>query len=107
MKILILYAGIGGESELWDDINNDITHVELDHKIAKVISDRKQLRTIITSDAIEYLLKNYKEYDFIWLSPPCQSNSRMIRSGKNRKPRLPDLTLYELKIFLDYNFLAK
>ena len=36
MKILIGCAGIAGESEKWDDVNNDITHVELDPKIAKV-----------------------------------------------------------------------
>jgi len=107
MKYLILYAGIGGESDKWDDVNNDITHVELDKKIAKIISDRKINRTVIVGDAIEYLLNNYEEYDFIWVSPPCQSNSRMIRSGKNRKPRLPDLKLYEIKIFLDYNFKGK
>jgi DNA (cytosine-5)-methyltransferase 1 len=104
MKILVGCAGIGGESELWDDINNNITHVELNPKIGRVISDRKPNRTIIIGDAYEYLLNNYQEYDFIWFSPPCQANSRMIRSGRNRKPRLPDLKLYEIKIFLDYNF---
>ena len=41
MKILIGCAGIGGESELWEDVSNDITHVELDPKIAKVITQRK------------------------------------------------------------------
>jgi len=107
MKILIGFAGIGGESELWDDVNNNITHVELDPKIAKVIKDRKPNRTVIVGDAVDYLLHNYGKYNFIWLSPPCQANSRMIRSGKNRKPRLPDLQLYELKIFLDCNFKGK
>lgn len=107
MKILIGCAGIGGESELWDDEKHDITHVELNPKIAKVISDRKKNRIVIVGDAYEYLLKHYQEFDFIWFSPPCQANSRMIRSGKNRKPRFPDLRLYELKIFLDYNFTGK
>lgn len=104
MRILIGCAGIGGESELWDDIKNQITHVEIDPKIGKVISDRKPNRTVIIGDAFEYLLGHAAEYDFIWFSPPCQGNSRMIRSGKNRKPRYPDLRLYEVKIFLDYNF---
>ena len=104
MKILIGCAGIGGESELWDDKSNEITHIEIDPKIGKVISDRKPRRTVIISDAFEYLLNHATEYDFIWFSPPCQGNSRMIRSGKNRKPRYPDLRLYEVKIFLDYNF---
>lgn len=107
MKILILYAGIGAESDLWNDINNEITHIEIDSKIANVLRIRKPNRKIIVGDAVEYLLNNFKEFAFIWLSPPCQANSRMIRSGKNRKPRLPDLKLYELKIFLDYNFKGK
>lgn len=107
MKILVGCAGIGGESELWNDIENQITHVELDAKIGKVISDRKPNRDVIIGDAFEYLLNHTTEYDFIWFSPPCQGNSRMIRSGKNRKPRYPDLRLYEVKIFLDYNFKGK
>jgi DNA (cytosine-5)-methyltransferase 1 len=104
MKILIGFAGIGGESDLWDDVNNNITHVEIDPKIAQKVKDRKPNRTVIVGDAVEYLLNNSDKYDFIWLSPPCQANSRMIRSGRNRRPRLPDLLLYELKIWLDYNY---
>jgi DNA (cytosine-5)-methyltransferase 1 len=107
LKILIGCAGIGGESEKWDDVNNDIIHVELDFRIANILRDRKPNRTTITGDAYQYLLDNYESFDFIWFSPPCQANSRMIRSGKNRKPRFPDLKLYELKIFLDYNFKGK
>lgn len=107
MNILIGCAGIGGESELWDDVNNDITHIESDPKIAEVLRIRKPNRTIIVCDAYEYLLNHYQEFDFVWFSPPCQGNSRMIRSGKNRKPRFPDLKLYEIKIFLDFNFEGK
>ena len=104
MKILIGCAGIAGESEKWDDVENEITHVEIDPKIAKVISDRKPNRIVVVGDAYDYLLNNYPNYDAIWFSPTCQANSRMIRSGKNRSPRFPDLRLYELKIFLEYNF---
>lgn len=107
MKILVGCAGIAAESELWDDVNNEITHVELDPKIAQVIKDRKPNRTVIVGDAFDFLLKHSNEFDFVWFSPPCQGNSRMIRSGKNRKPRYPDLRLYEVKIFLDYNFEGK
>lgn len=105
MRILNGYAGLGGNSKLWN--GHQVTAVEKDPKIAKVYKDNNPSHTVIVGDLIEYLLNNYQDFDFIWLSPPCQSNSRMIRSGKNRKPRLPDLTLYELKIFLDYNFKGK
>jgi DNA (cytosine-5)-methyltransferase 1 len=107
MNILIGCAGIGGESELWDDEAHKITHVELDPNIAQVIKDRKPNREVIVGDAFEYLLSNANKFNFIWFSPPCQGNSRMIRSGKNRRPRFPDLRLYEVKIFLDYNFKGK
>jgi DNA (cytosine-5)-methyltransferase 1 len=105
MKILNLYAAIGGNRKYWD--NNQITSVEINPKIADIYSKLYPEDKLIIGDAIEFLLNNYQNYDFIWISPPCQANSRMIRSGKNRKPRLPDLTLYELKIFLDYNFKGK
>ena len=107
MKILIGCAGLGCESDKWDDVNNEIVHVELDPKIGKVISDRKPNRVVIIGDAFEYLLIHSAEFDFVWFSPPCQRNSRMIRGGKNRKPIYPDLRLYEVKIFLDYNFKGK
>lgn len=107
MKILIGCAGLGGESELWDDVSNNITHVEIDEKIANNLRKRKLNRTVIVGDAFEYLLHNNQNFDFIWYSPPCQGNSRMIRSGKNRNPRYPDLRLYEVKIFLDFNFKGK
>lgn len=107
MKILIGCAGLGGESELWDDLNNEITHIEKDAKIAKTLQDRKPNREVIVDDAYEYLLIHFKEFDFIWFSPSCQANSRMIRGGKNRKARFPDLKLYELKIFFDFNYDGK
>ena len=107
MRYLIGCAGIGGESELWDDVNNEIVHIELDPKIAKVLQDRKPNRLVVVGDAYEYLLNHLNEFDFAWFSPSCQANSRMIRSGKNRKLRFPDLKLYELKIFFDYNFKGK
>ena len=104
MKILIGCAGIGGESELWDDVLNSVTHVEIDPKIAEVIKKRKPNRNVIVGDAFEYLLANSNKFDFIWFSPPCQRNSRMAISGKNKKPSYPDLRLYEVKLYLDYSF---
>ena len=36
--------------------------------------------TVIVADAHQYLLDHYKEFDFIWSSPPCPTHSR----GKNK-----------------------
>ena len=62
---------------------------------------------MIIGDAHQYLLDHYQEYGFIWSSPPCQSHSRMIRSGRNRVPRYPDLALYQEILFLQHNFDGK
>lgn len=103
VRILNLYSGLGGNRQLWGD-DNDITAVEMDPKIAKVYRKLYPADTLILGDAHEYLLQHYNEFDFIWSSPPCQSHSRMIRSGRNRKPRYPDCRLYEEILFLQNDF---
>ena len=58
---------------------------------------------VIIADAHQYLLDHYKEYDFIWSSPPCPTHSRLKISDKNRKsfkPVYPDMTLYQEIILL-------
>ena len=75
MKILNLYAGIGGNRALWGD-KHKITSVELNEKIANKYKLLYPNDNIIIADAHEYLLEHYKEYDFIWSSPPCQSHSK-------------------------------
>lgn len=105
MRILNLHAAVGGNSKKWE--GHEVTAVELDPKIAAVYKKLRPNDALIIGDAYEYLLDHYQEFDFIWASPPCQANSRFIRSGRNRKPRLPDFKLYELKTFFDYNFDGK
>ncbi len=56
------------------------------------------------------MLDHYKEFDFIWSSPPCPSHSRVRISQKNRDsfiPLYPDLKLYEEVIFLENYFEGK
>tara|TARA_R110000803_G_scaffold149830_1_gene215285 strand:- start:38 stop:658 length:621 start_codon:yes stop_codon:yes gene_type:complete len=102
MNVLNLYAGIGGNRKLWEGC--DITAIEYDPKIAAVYQKLYPDDTVIVCDAHQYLLENFQDFDFIWSSPPCPSHSRMIRSGKNRKPRYPDMKLYEEIIHLQHNF---
>jgi len=106
LNTLNSYAGLGGNREKWPS-HVRVTAVEMDPKIAKVYSDHHPNDIMIVGDAHQYLLDHYKEFDFIWSSPPCQSHSRMGRSGRNKKPRYPDFRLYEEIQFLKSNFDGK
>ena len=108
MKVLNLYAGLGGNRHLiGDDYHGtaiEVTAVEHDHKIADYYMESNPNDTIVISDAHEFLLHHFEKYDVIWSSPPCQSHSRMTRSGRNRKPRYRDFGLYEEVDFLTRYF---
>jgi DNA (cytosine-5)-methyltransferase 1 len=102
MKILNLYAGIGGNRKLWGD-EHQITAVELNPEIAKIYQDFFPNDTVIVADAHEYLLDNISEYDFIWSSVPCQSHSRArywTSKGGRYSPIYPDMKLWQEIIFL-------
>ena len=103
MKVLNLYAGIGGNRKLWDNV--EVTAIEIDSKIAEIYQDFFPDDEVIIGDAHQYLLNHYKEYDFIWSSPPCPSHSRArFWSTKGDawgvKPVYPDMLLYQEIIFL-------
>jgi len=109
MKILNLYACLGGNRYKWGD-EHEITAVELDKELAKLYQERFPNDTVIVADAHQYLLDHYKEFDFIWSSPPCPTHSkaRYWGFGKNgKKPIYPDMKLYEEIIFLEYHFKGK
>lgn len=100
MKILNLYAGIGGNRQGW---YGDITAVEHDPRIAALYAERFPDDDIIVGDAHQYLEDHYKEYDFIWSSPPCPTHSKLVKSnmGRDYKMRFPDMRLYQEIIFLE------
>ena len=110
MKILNLYACLGGNRYKWNEVKNDIevTAVELDEEIAKLYQERFPGDKVIIADAHQYLLDHYKEYDFIWSSPPCPTHSRFNVSMKNkRKMVYPDMALYQEIIFLKHYYKGK
>ena len=108
-KILNLYACLGGNRLKWDEVAKEVgieievTAVELDEELAILYQERFPNDKVVVADAHQYLLEHYKEFDFIWSSPPCPTHSRIQTSFKNRPlwiPQYPDMKLYEEIIFL-------
>ena len=109
MKILNLYAGIGGNRKLWGD-KHEITAIEIDSEIAKIYQDFFPNDKVIVIDAHQYLLEHYREFDFIWSSPPCPTHSKIkemtVKIG--RDPLMyPDMKLYEEIIILQEFYKGK
>lgn len=102
MKILNLYAGIGGNRKFWGD-GHCVTAVEFDERIAEVYQKLYPKDKVIIGDAHVYLLDHYKEFDFIWSSPPCQSHSiTNFFLHAQGKRRYPDMKLYEEIFYLQH-----
>lgn len=114
MKILNLYANIGGNRKFWGD-EHEITAVEINPKIAQIYLDFFPKDKVVLTDAHQYLLEHFKEFDFIWSSPPCPSHSRVriATSGSDyegngkHEPIFPDMKLYEEILFLQGYFKGK
>jgi len=113
-KVLNLYACLGGNRYKWDEVAEEagidmqVTAVELDPELAKLYQERFPNDTVVVADAHQYLLDHYKEFDFIWSSPPCPTHSRFNVSMKeHREMKYPDMGLYQEIIFLDTYFKGK
>ena len=110
MKVLNLFSGIGGNRKLWKDV--EVTAVELDPIVAGQYQKNFPEDKVIVGDAYEYLVQHFKEFDFIWASPPCPTHSkfRTLWKGdgklKNKTSgssfKLPDMRLYSVIIFLQH-----
>ena len=108
-KILNLYACLGGNRAKWDEVAEiEVTAVELDPELAKLYQERFPNDKVIVADAHQYLLEHFKDFDFIWTSPPCPTHSR-IRFARHEttKTEYPDMKLYQEIIFLQNYFKGK
>lgn len=106
MKVLNLYAGLGGNRKKWGGVK--VTAVELNREIAKFYSDHFPEDETIITDAHDYLLNHYSEFDFIWSSVNCPTHSRArfwsSKPNDKVKPVFPDMKLYEEILFLKHYF---
>lgn len=107
MKILNLYAGIGGNRKLWGD-EHQVTAVEYEPYIAEAYQKMYPNDTVVIGDAHQYLIDHYDEFDFIWTSPPCPTHSKMsvVNVARGRR-KYPDMKLYEEIIWLQHFFKGK
>lgn len=101
MRVLNLYAGIGGNRKLWKGV--EVTAVEIVPKIAEIYKTNFPEDKVVMADAHQYLLEHYKEFEFIWSSPPCPTHSvcNHFLHGQG-VIRYPDMKLYEEIIFLKH-----
>ena len=113
IKILNLYACLGGNRYKWDEVANiEVTAVELDEEAARLYKERFPNDIVIVADAHQYLLDHYKEFDFIWSSPPCPSHSKArfaVANNYNTKTNAiyPQMELYQEILFLQHYFKGK
>lgn len=91
---------------------HEVTAIEYDPKIAEIYKQNFPNDNVIITDAHQYLLEHFREFDFIWASPPCPTHSRVRKAlafkkkkdgtiFEQNKPIYPDMTLYQEIIFLD------
>ena len=115
-KVLNLYACLGGNRYKWDevaeqaDINLHVTAIELDPEAARLYKERFPKDEVIVADAHQYLLDHYKDFDFIWSSPPCPTHSKVRFTQKNQDfyiPEYPNMMLYQEIIFIKHHFTGK
>jgi DNA (cytosine-5)-methyltransferase 1 len=118
MKILNLYACLGGNRYKWDEVAKEagieieVTAVELDPEAARLYQERFPNDIVIVADAHQYLLEHFTEFDFIWSSPPCPTHSRMRKTNtgegeRKSKATYPNMMLYEEIILLQHFFKGK
>jgi DNA (cytosine-5)-methyltransferase 1 len=110
MKILNLYACLGGNRYKWDEVTDvEVTAVEWDEDLAKLYQERFPNDKVIVADAHQYLLDHFDDFDFVWTSPPCPTHSRLnsMIIKNTGKVRYPDMKLYEEIIILKKWFKGK
>lgn len=103
MKILNLYAGLGGNRTYWN--GHDITAIEINPLIAKLYQKRFPLDEVIIQNALEYVRNtDLNQFEFIWASPPCRTHSQMQKFNHGVCP-VPDMTsIYGLMIYFEHYY---
>jgi len=105
MKVLNTYPGVGGNRKDWENV--EVTAVENHPQIAEIYQELYPNDKVIVGDAHDYLLNHYKEFDFVWGSPPCPSHSKMMKFTRHDVVKYPDMRLYQEILLLKHFFKGK
>lgn len=105
MKVLNLYAGLGGNRKLWTGC--EVVAVEIEPRIAEVYQRLFPQDQVIVADAHQYLLDHSEKFDFIWSSPPCQTRGRMAKATRHKLRRYVDLSVEQEVLYLQHFFKGK
>lgn len=97
LKGLNAYAGIGGNRLLWKNVQ--ITAVEKNEAVAALYKKLFPEDEVIVADAHDYILKNFRQFNFIWTSTPCQTHSR-LNTTRPDLLRYPSMELYQQILLL-------
>lgn len=99
MKILNLYAGLGGNRKSWTP--HEITAVEIVPEIAEIYQELFPYDQVIIADVLQFVrVEDLGSYDFIWASPPCVTHSCATSFHVRHVPDLQ--SIHGLRIFFDY-----
>lgn len=105
MRVLNLYAGVGGNRKLWEGV--EVVAVELEPRIAALYQRLYPKDQVVVADAHQYLLGHSEQFDFIWSSPPCQTHSKMAKSTRHKLRRYVDMSLWQEILYLQHFFKGK
>ena len=64
IKVLNLYAGIGGNRKLWPDEQIEVTAVEIEPEIAAIYKKNFQKDKVVIADARKFLLNHFDVGEF-------------------------------------------
>ena len=78
MKILDLYAGPGGTARGIQSVMPEVEYyaIEYDKEVCELHKKNNPNSIVICDNAYNWLDK-LNQYDFIWMSPPCETHSRL------------------------------